>query len=467
MSLWKIAWRSIQQRALPSALTAFSIGLGVALVVAVLVIHSVIARSFQRGAGGYDLIIGAKGSPLQLVLNTVFYLEQPIENVPYDLYDRLDTGRHPASAGIKTVIPVCMGHAYRSVPVVATVPEMFTELTYLDEQEYKFAAGRNFEYDGAFEAVAGWYAAREAGLKLGSKFAPVGSGPSAKGAGHEDLPFTIVGILEPTGTPNDRALFINMEGFFRCPAHAAGPSSLERLLQDPDRREGSPAPAEDHPEEEAAHEHEDGDKHEGGEEQGHGHEPEGDHDHEHHREVTAMLVVSRMDEAPGVATLLADAINKGSEAQAVKPVEVIAGLFEGIVGDVQTVLLVLAVLVVVVAGIGVLVSIYNSMSDRRHEIAIMRALGARRSTVMAVILLESILLALGGGAIGVLLGHGLIGVLGPTIAERTMVVVHPWEFQLVELILIPGLIVLATIVGYLPAVAAYKTDVARSLTATG
>jgi len=180
-----------------------------------------------------------------------------------------------------------------------------------------------------------------------------------------------------------------------------------------------------------------------------------------------MLVVTRMDDAPGVATLLADAINQGKEAQAVKPVEVIAGLFEGIVGDVQTVLLVLAVLVVVVAGIGVLVSIYNSMSDRRHEIAIMRALGARRGTVMAVILVESILLALGGGALGVLLGHGLIGVLGPTIAERTMVVVHPWEFQLVELILIPGLIVLATIVGYLPAVAAYKTDVARSLTATG
>lgn len=450
MSLWKIAWRSIQQRALPSALTAFSIGLGVALVVAVLVIHSVIARSFQRGAGGYDLIIGAKGSPLQLVLNTVFYLEQPIENIPYDLYDRLDTGRHPASAGIKTVIPVCMGHAYRGVPVVATVPEMFTELSYLDEREYQFAAGRNFEYDGAFEAVAGWYAAREAGLRLGSKFTPVGSGPAADGAaGHEDMPFEIVGILEPTGTPNDRALFINMEGFFRCPAHAAGPSSLERTLQEPDQREESPAAPEDQPEDEADHEH------------------EGDHDHAHHREVTALLVVTKMDEAPGVATLLADAINRGKEAQAVKPVEVIAGLFEGIVGDVQTVLLVLAVLVVVVAGIGVLVSIYNSMSDRRHEIAIMRALGARRSTVMAVILVESILLALGGGLIGVLLGHGLIGVLGPTIAERTMVVVHPWAFQLVELILIPGLIVLATIVGYLPAVAAYKTDVARSLTATG
>jgi len=442
----------------------------VALVVAVLVIHSVIARSFQRGAGGYDLIVGAKGSPLQLVLNTVFYLEQPIENIPYDLYEELQTGRH--AAAVKTVIPVCMGHAFRTAPVVATVPEMFTELTYLDEQEYQFAAGRNFEYAGTFEAVAGWHAAREAGLKLGSKFSPVSSGPAVGAAGHEDLPFEIVGILAPTGTPNDRAIFINMEGFFQCPAHAAGPSSVKRLLQDPEEREDAAATDDEQPEEDASHEH-DGHPHEHGESEEHGHEHEGEHEHEdghdhaHHREVTALLVISNMDEAPKLAALLPEVINEGTKAQAVRPVEIVTGLFEGIIGDMQTVLLVLAVLVVVVAGIGILVSIYNSMTDRRHEIAIMRALGARRGTVMAVILVESILLALGGGLMGVLLGHGLIGALGPTIAERTMVMVRPWEFQLVELILIPGLIALAAIVGYLPAVAAYKTDVARSLTATG
>jgi len=74
MSLWKIAWRSIQQRSLASALTAFAMGLGVALVVAVLVIHAVIDQSFKRGAQGYDLIVGAKGESIQLVLNTVFHL---------------------------------------------------------------------------------------------------------------------------------------------------------------------------------------------------------------------------------------------------------------------------------------------------------------------------------------------------------------------------------------------------------
>jgi putative ABC transport system permease protein len=103
------------------------------------------------------------------------------------------------------------------------------------------------------------------------------------------------------------------------------------------------------------------------------------------------------------------------------------------------------------------------MSDRRHEIAVIRALGAKRRTVMLIVLLESILLALGGGLIGLALGHGLTGVLAPMIAERTGVAVNALQFQFNELILVPGLILLASAVGYMPAVVAYRTDVAQSL----
>jgi len=112
-----------------------------------------------------------------------------------------------------------------------------------------------------------------------------------------------------------------------------------------------------------------------------------------------------------------------------------------------------------------MVSIYNSMNERKMEIAIMRALGAKRSTVMAVILLESILLSLGGGAIGVILGHGLIGAFSGVILEETGVRVTALSFQTVELILVPGLIVLASVVGYLPALVAYRTDVAKAIAA--
>ena len=114
-----------------------------------------------------------------------------------------------------------------------------------------------------------------------------------------------------------------------------------------------------------------------------------------------------------------------------------------------------------------MVSIYNSMSERRHEIAVMRALGAHREKIMMIVLAESILLSLGGGLVGWIVGHALVGAAAPTITEYTGVAVSFVQFATgSEVILIPALIVLASLAGFLPALAAYRTDVARSLTAT-
>ena len=127
----------------------------------------------------------------------------------------------------------------------------------------------------------------------------------------------------------------------------------------------------------------------------------------------------------------------------------------------------MAVLTVIEAGIGIMVSIYNSMSDRRHEIAVMRALGASRVTVMVIILMESILLSLMGGAMGVL--HRPWGHLGLLADDRRLDGRggrNLLQFNWYELTLIPGLVVLASAVGYLPALAAYRTDVAKSLITT-
>ena len=195
------------------------------------------------------------------------------------------------------------------------------------------------------------------------------------------------------------------------------------------------------------------------------------HDHElkhqplpeEQREITAILILGSN---PLAAWFLPNQINEGSVAQAVLPIREISNLFAVVVEPIELVLLALSVLTVVVSGIGILVSIYNSMNDRRREIAVMRALGARRQTVLTVILLESILLSLGGGVAGWVLGHGLIGVLGPAISAQTGVSIGFLHFVNLELALIPGLIVLASLVGYLPAMAAYRTDVAKSLSAT-
>ena len=429
MSLWKVAWRSIRQRALVSTLTVVSMGLGVALVVAVLVVYGVVAQSFHRGGGGYDLIVGAKGGKEQLVLNTVFYLGQPIGNIPYSFYEELTEGKY--AADVEVAVPVCMGHTYQGFRVVGTTPDMFGELTYGDNKSYEFTSGKNFEKENRFDAVVGAIAAARAGLQVGEKFQAV-HGSSEGGRVHKET-FTVVGVLAPTSTPVDRAIFVNMEGFYDI--HGAENETTEH------------GKAEKH-EEHAEHE-----KHAG----------EGGED----KQITAVLVcIPKARADRGRTAIVADQINKGKAAQAIVPTRVIADMFENVVGRLEWILLGMAVLTVIEAGIGIMVSIYNSMSDRRHEIAVMRALGASRFTVMVIILMESILLSLMGGAFGLLIGHGATWLCSPLIADWTGVVVGLLQFQWGELILVPGLVVLASAVGYLPAMSAYRTDVAKSLITT-
>jgi putative ABC transport system permease protein len=186
--------------------------------------------------------------------------------------------------------------------------------------------------------------------------------------------------------------------------------------------------------------------------------------------VTAVLVLLKN---AVFSQILHNKINEGSVAQAVYPSREVAQLFEGIVGHIQTILLILAILVIIVAGVGVMVSMYNSMSDRSREIGVMRALGAARVTVMSIVLLEAILLAVLGGVVGVILGHTTIGAFAPVIADNTGVMIHFLELAPAtgfggwsispELVLIPALILLAVFVGFLPAVVAYRTDVSRAL----
>ena len=163
MSLWKIAWRSIQQRALASSLTGISMALGVMLVVAVLVIHGVINQSFLNNGGlGYNIVVGAKGGRLELVLNSVYYLARPVENIPYSYYQEFVDGRFAPM--VDKAIPVCLGDMYQDFRVVGTTPDFFDKLDYGGKQ-YEFASGRNFKPNEYFGAVVGATVARETGLK--------------------------------------------------------------------------------------------------------------------------------------------------------------------------------------------------------------------------------------------------------------------------------------------------------------
>jgi putative ABC transport system permease protein len=534
MSIWKIAWRSIQQRALSSFLTAFSMALGVALIVAVLVIHGVVSQSFARNAAGYDLIVTSKGGKLEAVLSTVFHLGVAGEPLPYTYYEEfLNTPEKKGKFAkhVAIAIPYCMGDSYEGFRVIGTTPEMFNKFEYAQGKEYKFSAGENYKQEDYFGAVIGSLVARRTGLTVGSKFEPTHGVTEGEDA-HKHDPFVVRGVLEPTGTPNDRAIFVNMEGFYLLDGHAKeAPAKPKADAHDHAHDEAGTA----HDHDEAAHDHE-AEGHEGHDhaaenvsapsaEDAHAHEhdeaahdhdhaaestpatPAAGHDHDAHdhdahshdahghdhghahahtplpkeqREVSAILI--RTSHLMGGMSLMKP-INEGTDAQAVQPQLQIAMLFAGLVGNIQVLLLALAVLVILVAGIGIMVSMYNSMSDRRREIGIMRALGAPRRTIVLVILVESLLLAVGGGIAGFVLGHAMIGGMSPWIADQTGVQIGLFDLAApvdvapflgnfgegrklpvpVELFLIGGLAILAQLVGILPAMAAYRTDVSRAL----
>jgi putative ABC transport system permease protein len=457
MNLFLIAWRNMQQRGFATLLTIFSMALGVTLVVLVLSVSWTITESFDRNSNvGYNLIVGARGGSLQLTLNSVFYLSKPIEVLPYEDYLDLLPGNErvaeikriggriadPEKAGEHSkfmeggfAIPICLGDYFGPFRVVATKPIFFEKLRYgrMADLEYKFQeGGRNFldhsPENGYFEAVLGSQVAAHMNKKVGDKLQTTHGDPDGEGHGQE---FTIVGILEPTGTPNDRAAFINMEGFYLMDKHArsfvdpAHPDDLKvDVTRDPALNEPPRLPL-------------------------------------HQRDVVAILV--KPSSGP-MAMFLEKPINKTMRMQAVSPIQEISNMLMTFVNPVKNALLVLTIIVCVVSALTILVSIYNSMSERRRDIAVMRALGARRDVVLLVVLLESLLIAIFGGAIGWFIGHGMGVLASGEVEKNTGIQISFFNtITIYEGLLIPGLMLLATFAGIIPAFVAYRTDVSKNL----
>ncbi len=457
MNLLHIAWRNMQQRGLASILTMFSMSLGVGLVVLVLSISWIITESFERNSNvGYNLIVGSKGGSLQLALNTVFYLSQPIEVIPYEEYLELIPGPNGRQQEIKRVggriaepdrkgkfsgntsggfaIPMCLGDYYGPFRVIGTSSQFFEKLRWgkMGDQEYDFADGRNLldhsPEHGFFEAVLGSQVAAYMNKHVGDTLNTTHGDPDGEGHGQT---FTIVGILQPTGTPNDRAAFINLEGFYLLENHARAYADLanpDEKKVDVPREIGADEPPRLPLEK---------------------------------RDLTAILVKAGQ---PVFAVNMQRDINKRLNTQAVSPVKEISTLVETFINPVRYALLALTVVVCVVSAISILVSIYNSMNERRRDIAIMRALGARRDAVVSVVLLESLMISVGGGLLGWFAGHALGVACSSAVEARVGIQIGFFNtITPTEWMLIPGIMVLATLAGIVPAFVAYRTNVSQNL----
>ncbi|SFJ62658.1 ABC transporter permease [Planctomicrobium piriforme] len=450
MNLLTIAYKSLRQRWLASFLTGLSVALGVALMVAVIVLNGVVTDVFRQSGSGYDLVVGPKGSDTQLVLSTIYHIDKPIENLPWRFYQDLGKHRH-----VERAIPVNLGDTTEigNFPIVGTTPQYFL-VDYVPDKKFRI---KGDGLQGTWDAVIGSQVARQNNWDVGSQFKMIHSGQDDHV--HNEL-FTVKGVLAPTGTPNDRTTFVHIDGFFQLDEHAKPlDEAIEREAkffgeteqQVRERYKDDIAEIEKHQKEEAGHE---------------GH-------HHHHgppsdllKEVTSVLLVMKgkqdYQRALAASTLQSD-LKEGFQAQGVNVVQVMSRLLTNLVGNIRYAFLSLTILIIAVSGIGIFVSIYNSMSDRKKEIAIMRALGARRSSVLSIVLLEATLLCVLGGLGGMALGHGLVFVAAPIIEARSGLLIDPMSFNSIEFVVIPGLVAMAMLIGLLPGITAYRTDVAEAL----
>lgn len=403
MSLWHIAWSYLWNRKLTTVLTVFSVALGVGLIVSVLTLREETQRRFEQEGQAFDLVVGAKGNPLQLVLNTVYFLDVPTGNIHRNLLEALRQMEDVVAA-----FPVALGDTYRGFRIIGTTPDLM-EFKPGGEHPYALAAGRYWEKP--MEAVIGAQVAADSALQVGDTFKSIHGfvqGPNLEVHNEE---YTVVGILARSGTPNDRAIFCGIESVWDLHTH-------------PDGNAG------------------------------------GTDDHHPEDEVTAVLVKLA---SPALRFEYRDRINRNFNAMAAIPIQEIQKLYEQLLGTAKTVLLAIGYLVVVISAMSILIGLYMAILQRRRDLAIMRALGATRGEIFGSVLIEAFWVTLLGIAAGQALGMAVCALLGHYLTQRlgfhlSAIVWSPDLVSALSAVLLMGMTA-----GILPAWQAYRTNVARDL----
>ena len=396
MTLALIVRRSLRQHALSTTITALSIALAGGLLMSVWVVKEQSQRTFTQVNTGFDAVLGARGSKLQLVLNAIFHLEASPGNLPASDYEYVR--RHPA---VKLAIPIAVGDNLRGYRIVGTIPEFFTGVEYAPGRRFALSKGRLFD-PSAKEAVIGSFAARRLGLSVGDTFHPFHGLVYDERNQHAET-YVVTGILAPSNTPADKVVWIPIHG-------------LQTMS---------------------------------------GHDPK------YATDVSAVLIQLR---SPTAGIMLDIMYNRqGNRLTFAYPVSaIIADLFSRI-SWFDKILALVAYLVALVAAGSVLASIYNSMSARRRDLAILRALGARRRTIFGAVVAESACIGALGSVVGFAIYFTLLTVVAGIVREQTGVVLSIWAGHPVLIYCPLGMTALCALGGMVPAFKAYRTPVADTL----
>lgn len=391
-----LAARSAWSRRLTLGLTLLAIALATTLLLAVERIRVDARQSFAQSVSGVDLVVGARGGAVPLILYAVFHSGTPSNNISWASFTAI--AGHPA---VDWALPLSLGDSHRGFAVLGTTAEYFARFRHGDKEALRFAAGEAF--GGVFDAVVGSEVARRLGYRVGDRII-LSHGIGELGAEHSDKPFRVVGILAATGTPVDRTVHVGLEaisalhldwvGGARLPGFAIAPEHVAKFDLKP-------------------------------------------------KEITAALVaLKQRSDVFRMQRFVNDF--RAEPLLAVLPGVALDELWQA-VGMVERVLLAVSALVVLVGLAGLAATLLAGLDQRRRELAILRALGAGPRDIFVMLLAEGLLVT----ACGAMLGLMLLTIAGvaaaPWLLDRFGVVLGagisgPGELALLALVIATGLL---------------------------
>jgi putative ABC transport system permease protein len=410
MNLLKLVISYLKSKPLNTILNIVLLSLGIAVITILLLFSNQLKEKISDNTRGIDLVIGAKGSPLQLILCNIFHIDFPTGNISLPEAERLAKHRL-----VKNAIPLALGDSYQNFRIVGTTRQ-YTEL-----YEAELSSGEWWQHN--MEVVVGASAAELLKLKPGDTFESA-HGLTKEGTAHEAHPFKVKGILKRTGSVIDNLILTSIVSIWQV--------------------------------------HEE-----------HGEEEQHDHDSvsipsvlvtgadagDSTKQVTSLLIKYRN---PIAAIQLPRFINGYTSMQAASPAFEAARLFS-ILGVGMEALNGFAYVLIFISALSIFIALYNSLKERQYDLAIMRSMGATKSKLFAATIMEGTTLTLLGGLIGVLLGHGVLYLFVAFVEESQKAGISAAVFYQEEFYLLAGSLVLGVICSLIPAIQAYRTDIHRVL----
>jgi putative ABC transport system permease protein len=416
MNVLVLVWGYLKARPLNSALNIFLLALGIAVVSILIVTGHQLHEKISSNSRGIDLVVGAKGSPMQLILANVFHADFPTGNISLAEAERIARNRL-----VRTAIPIALGDSYRGFRIVGTTRE-YAEL-----------------YNGEINAGSWW--SRPMEVTLGASVADVlklsagktftsSHGLAKTGHAHEGQEFIVVGTLDKTNTVLDDLILTSVESIWKVHEHETAGDSLNV--------------------------------------NGNGHVasigtasslipsvPAGDST----KEITSLLI--RYRSAMG-AVQLPRWVNGQSSLQAASPAFESARLFS-ILGVGLGIVNAFAYLLIFISALSIFIALYNSLKERKYDLAIMRSMGASRSKIFLSVLLEGSVLTFLGTVVGLALSHSILFLFGTFVEEAERAGVTGSEFYREEGIILVSSLLLGALCAMLPAMQAYRTDISKVL----